>query len=95
MSLSNCSDKVWLIKPKRGADGKRNDRKIFRSGIKTRYDTLPTKMGVSSTDSTSAGNNLLGMRRKWSFLTHTSFTAVLLSMYVVVVYSFPLPGDLK
>lgn len=61
MSLSNCSDKVWLIKPKRGADGKRNDRKNFRSGIKTRNDTLPTKMGVSSIDSTSAGNNLLGM----------------------------------
>ncbi|XP_042420386.1 uncharacterized protein LOC122008652 isoform X1 [Zingiber officinale] len=59
--LIRCSsaDKVWLIKPKRGADGKRNDRKNFRSGIKTRYDTLPTKMGVFSIDSTSAGSNLL------------------------------------
>ncbi|XP_074559316.1 uncharacterized protein LOC141815278 isoform X2 [Curcuma longa] len=53
-------DKAWLIKTKRSLDGKRNDRKNFRSGMKIRYDTFSSKMGFPGIDSTFAGNNLLG-----------------------------------
>ncbi|KAG6532997.1 uncharacterized protein LOC121974461 isoform X1 [Zingiber officinale] len=62
LDLKRCSfaDKARLIKTKRSLDGKRNDRKNFRSGTKIRYDTFSTKMGFPGIDSTFAGNNLLG-----------------------------------
>lgn len=62
INLFNCSDKARLIKTKRSLDGKRNDRKNFRSGMKIRYDTFSSKMGFPGIDSTFAGNNLLGMQ---------------------------------
>ncbi|CAL9091827.1 uncharacterized protein LOC103988202 isoform X1 [Musa acuminata AAA Group] len=58
---STSADKARMIKPKRGLDGKRNDRKNFRSGIKTRYDSFTSKSGFASSDSNCGGNNLLGL----------------------------------
>ncbi|URE13589.1 hypothetical protein MUK42_03983 [Musa troglodytarum] len=58
---STSADKTRMIKPKRGLDGKRNDRKNFRSGIKTRYDSFTSKSGFASSDSNCGGNNLLGL----------------------------------
>lgn len=65
-----------MIKPKRGLDGKRNDRKNFRSGIKTRYDSFTSKSGFASSDSNCGGNNLLGMQSTNLFFSIYTFVLV-------------------
>ncbi|WOK94190.1 hypothetical protein Cni_G02892 [Canna indica] len=58
---STSADKARMLKSRRGLDGKKNDRKNFRSGTKTRYDTFTSKAGFAGTDTMCGGNNLLGI----------------------------------
>ncbi|KAI3856996.1 hypothetical protein MKW92_024068 [Papaver armeniacum] len=65
--LTGCSttgsikDKARAVKQKHGLDGKRSDRKNVKPPMKTKLDSFFSKNGITSNNSSSGGNNILGI----------------------------------
>nr|CAD1843331.1 unnamed protein product [Ananas comosus var. bracteatus] len=55
------SEKSRLLKQKRGLDGKRADKRNFRTSVRAKYDCFASKSGLANCDSPFGGNGVLGM----------------------------------
>ncbi|KAI3987903.1 hypothetical protein MKX01_021017 [Papaver californicum] len=57
----SIKDKARAVKQKHGLDGKRSDRKKFKPPMKTKLDSFFSKNGITSSNSSSGGNGILGI----------------------------------
>ncbi|KAI3884611.1 hypothetical protein MKX03_000609 [Papaver bracteatum] len=57
----SIKDKARAVKQKHGLDGKRSDRNKVKPPMKTKLDSFFSKSGITSNNSSSGGNNILGI----------------------------------